>query len=346
MNRRSKTGSERAGTLPAVHVLELAELVGRWGVAADEVLAGTGLTREALADPQLVVSVPTVERVIERARALTGEPGLGFYLGLGMRLSSHGYVGLAAMTASTLRDALDLTVRFSPTRTSALAFRLHEGRSLASLVIEERVPLGRAQDVIVWSLMVGLWQLGVALTGVPLVGDVDLAFAEPDYFERFRHLGPGGRARFGARRHGLTFASSFLDLPIRMADPAAFRMLRAQCERALEALGFADRVSARVRRLLLREEGGLASLEEVAARLAMSSRTLRRRLADEGTVYRTIVDEERRERALLFVRNPDLALDDVAARLGYSDLANFTRAFRRWTGTTPGAYRQRHRSGR
>jgi len=81
----------------------------------------------------------------------------------------------------------------------------------------------------------------------------------------------------------------------------------------------------------------------VAAQLHVSSRTLKRRLAEHRTTFSAIVDGERKRRALTLLRSTALTHDQVAAQLGYSDVANFSRAFRRWTGKTPGALRKRRR---
>src|SRR4051794_37519122 len=87
-------------SIPAVHALHLAELAGRWGVTADLLFAGLELDVAMLSDPKRRLSITTVEALVTRAKALTGEPGLGFHLGLQMRISAHGYLGFAAMAAS------------------------------------------------------------------------------------------------------------------------------------------------------------------------------------------------------------------------------------------------------
>ena len=110
-----------APSIAAAHALHLAELVARWGVSAEQLFEGTGVDAAALSDPRARVGVPVLETLATRAVALTGEPGLGFTLGVRMRISSHGYLGFAAMASPTLGDALDLAVRFAPTRTDAVA---------------------------------------------------------------------------------------------------------------------------------------------------------------------------------------------------------------------------------
>jgi AraC-like DNA-binding protein len=81
-------------------------------------------------------------------------------------------------------------------------------------------------------------------------------------------------------------------------------------------------------------------VEEIARRLGLSTRTLKRQLAAVGTTYSTLLDDFRKERAVTLLDRRDLTLDAVATELGYSDLANFTRACKRWTGKTPSAVRK------
>ena len=95
-------------TLPAAHALQLAELVKAAGIAPEELFAGLGLDARSLAVPGAQISVATGEELFQRARQLTGEPAVGIQLGLQMRASAHGYLGFAAMTSSTLREALEI----------------------------------------------------------------------------------------------------------------------------------------------------------------------------------------------------------------------------------------------
>jgi AraC-like DNA-binding protein len=338
----------RAGdepTLSAVHALHLAELVRRWGVR-DALLAGTGVREEELADPDARLPVRTFEAIVERARSLTGEPAIGVHLGLQMRVSAHGYLGFAAMTAANVREALELAVRFAPTRTTALALRLHVDGGQAALVVEELADLGTARDVVLMALMIGIWQIGIAITEQEDGrGRADFAFPEPSYWQRIAPAAPPAwrgiaSVRFGQPLNQLVFDAADLCRPLKMSDRVSLRLAQEQCERALDALQKQGQVVARARSLVAKKEGGVRSLEEVAALMRLSPRTLKRRLAEHGATYSSLADRELREKATLLLRSPDLSLEQVAERTGYSDVANFTRAFRRWTGQTPAQYRR------
>jgi AraC-like DNA-binding protein len=130
-----------------------------------------------------------------------------------------------------------------------------------------------------------------------------------------------------------------------MADPATLRLARGECERALEALGFNTQIGGRVRRALVVGDR-FRNLEEVAAELHVSRRTLTRRLDAQGLSFSALVESERRDRALALLSSPDVSLDDVTEHLGYSTVACFVRAFHRWTGATPAAYRRARSRGK
>jgi AraC-like DNA-binding protein len=325
-------------SVPAVQALHLAELVRRWGVLPATLFRGIAVEERELTDPSKRLPVDVLVQLVERARALTGEPGLGVYFGLRMQAASHGYLGFAAMTASTLGEALDLATRFAPMLTNAFTLSFERSGSSASLIIEEEADLGPARDAILLALVIGLWRIGCTLTGVELPGRTELAFAEPAYFARFRT--GAAHVSFGKPKNVLQFDAAILDYPLASADPAALQLVREQCEQALLALGFEGRVVARVRGAVSKAGGGFRTLEEVAARLKLSTRTMKRKLANAGISYLGLLDEARLERARRLLASEGPSVDEIASTLGYSDTANFTRAFRRWTGTTPAAYRR------
>jgi len=140
---------------------------------------------------------------------------------------------------------------------------------------------------------------------------------------------------------GLSFASADLCRPMHGADPALAVLLARQLDGLVEGLPRDESVSAQVRHVI---EDDLASadfsVDRVARQLAMSVRTLARRLEGEGTSFRRLVDSVRKEAAVSHLRNRRMELAEVAFLLGYSEASAFHRSFRRWTGRTPVAFRR------
>lgn len=328
-----------AHQVPAAYVRDILEVAARTGVTTDALLAGLPVTAEALAISATRVPIPLCAEIVARAERLTRHPALAIQVGMQMRLSTHGFLGFAAMTASTVRDALDLAVRFAATRTTALGLTLAVEGETASLSIDERVPLGTLREFALISVIVGLWRIGEALTGRVVDGVADCDFTPAGPMAGI--LLATGRIRFGQPANRMVFAATLLDQPLVTADSLATQLARRECERELATVADA-RLPGQVRSAITARGEGVRSLAEVARELRLSTRTIKRKLADHGTTFTAILEDVRRQRALLLLGDRALSIGEVATRLGYSELPNFTRAFRKWTGMTPAAYRARH----
>jgi AraC-like DNA-binding protein len=325
-------------TVPAGLLLQIVEVAKRWDVRPAQLLGKVGLEVQELAQEQARIPLASYLAVIDQARALTREPGFGFCWGLQMRVSAFGYLGFATMSANTLRDALALVIQFAPLISTAHGLRLEIDGAMASLVLEEHADFGGVRDVVLIARLCGLWQTAKLVTGRDFEATAELAIAEPPYHSRFGHLLPP--MRYGQRTTRAIFRADQLDVPLVMADPAALRIARKQCETELAALTPGARLVRTVRRLVLDREGGVRPPREVARAVHMSPRTLRRKLAVHGSSLSAILGEERRMRAIALLRASDLSIEEMSARLGYGSVQNFTRAFRQWTGATPAAYRR------
>src|SRR5450432_3434944 len=132
--------------LPGAYLKDLVELAASRNVTPETLLAGLPITPAQLADPTTRVPIRVCEAAIARAVQLTGEPALAIHVGLRMRVSSHGFLGFAAMTAGTVGEALELAVRFAAIRTSVIGLALVVEGDTAQLVIEEREGLGALRE--------------------------------------------------------------------------------------------------------------------------------------------------------------------------------------------------------
>ena len=142
------------------------------------------------------------------------------------------------------------------------------------------------------------------------------------------------------------YRTSDLDRPVRAANAALLTMFVQHADDALGRLDERGPVSRRLLQVLAtRLQGGAPTLEQVARALAMSPRSLQRALRDEGMSYQALLDVARRDLAMRHLDAPDGSAAEVAFLLGFADASAFTRSFRRWTGSTPGAWRSRNRGG-
>jgi AraC-like DNA-binding protein len=330
-------------SVPGSQALAFLDVLKPWRIPVGELLEPLGLDEAQLEEPGVRIPVEVMNALVMRGRARSGEPGIGVYMGLHRRLSNYGFLGIAASHARTLRDALELMVEFAPTVSTAMGVRLEVQDQEVSLRLIENIELGEVRDVVLLSMLIALSKMGPSLTGREMAGKKLVALPKPAYYDRFTHV--LGEFEFGAVDTRIVFDASYLDWPVIAADRAALRLARQQCERELAELHHGRNFVHCVRRLIART-GGFRTLEEVAERVEMSPRTLRRRLASHGVNFADLIDEERRKEAQLLLKSSDRSLRWIGQQLGYATLPNFVRAFKRWTGQTPAAYRRTVRGSR
>lgn len=325
--------------LPGAYALLLLDVTRRWGVEDQDLLATHGLTREQLTSPTVRIPMAVMNAIYEQALVLTEEPALPFYIGMQMKLSSHGFIGFAAMTADTVAQALELVERFISLRIMGFAIRLTRQDERASIHLDTSFNLQPLRDGAVAALMIGLGQMAQVVTGQTLFGVAEIDIPYNPRYESFKHILPA-QISFGRPGNVIHFDASYLDLPLVMADSHSMQLAVEQCERELMALGLNNRFIMQVRQLVKKEPQGFHSLEEVSEKLHMSERTLKRQLAHEGTTFSDILEDMRRQAAIEMLERGEDSVERISDSLGYSDVANFSRAFKRWTGASPAQYRR------
>lgn len=149
--------------------------------------------------------------------------------------------------------------------------------------------------------------------------------------------------RFGADVNEVVLDTDTLDLPLPRADARTAALAEVQCAQLLETRHARTATAGAVRQRLLRDPSAPPSMVEVAAVRHVTERTLRRQLEAEGTSFRQLLDEVREALAHELLLEAGLSVEQTARRLGFAEPASFVHAFRRWTGTTPGGYRDAHR---
>jgi AraC-like DNA-binding protein len=324
-------------SIPASTIFLLHDAVRPWGVKLQDLLGTSGLDERTVEAPETRISMAQSAALVRRDRELTNEQGLGILIGLLTHPNSFADLSFASQSAGTLGQSIDVTVRYAPILTTAFSLRLNRAQGIAGLVVEEMCDLGDTRDVFLLGILIGLRNVGCELTGREPWRPIDVAMPEPAYYRRFAHLVP--ELRFDQPVSQIVLLENDLDIPLLTPDRAALRLSAERCEQLLRALGGDTPVEQRILKVVLKEDGPI-SFDKTAAALGTSTRTLRRRLAKANVMFSELVETARCERALLLMGSQSVSLDEIAEQLGYSNVSNFVRAFRRWTGTTPSAYRR------
>ncbi|WP_162958403.1 AraC family transcriptional regulator [Nocardia yunnanensis] len=334
---------------PAVSTRYVLDTGRAHGMATAEMLAGSGLRPSDLDHPGAVVRPRQELRVIRNVLAGGGAPWeLGLETGLRYSLISTGMLGYALLSSGTVREALRLLQRFVELTSDFFEVRYTEDADgLLVEIGEADVPPDVRLFLLVRDLVSGFRMASLLLapgaldTERAMDGPVrlELTATEPDGLRDAADalLAPYGRTldiEFGAARNAFTVPAILLDRPTPAPDPHTAALCIQQCEARLDERVRLTGAAARVRHLLLRNPAELPSLTEVARRLALSDRALHRRLADEHTSFRGVLDQVRQLLATELLEQ-GLPAEAVARRLGYSDATAFDRAYRRWRGHSP-----------
>jgi AraC-like DNA-binding protein len=329
-------------SVAVVYVVLTLQIAEERGVSREQLLEGVDVSPELLTRPDARIPLQEYGRIIFRALQLTGDAGLGLEYGLRANLTLHGHVGFGVMSHGTLREALTFGSKYFSMRSPGFTTRCFAEGSQVVIEAREAVAYGPLRQYAFDMLLVGLTH-----TIRPFVPEAALELwfegPEPAYFARYRERLPPTRFDMGVNQ--VRFPIEYLDRPLGTANPVTVQLLKQHCDRELSFLGDEDRLLYRVRALLADEQNGPLDLEATARQLAMSARTLKRKLRAHGFKFRQLVDEVRRMQSTRLLNETSLSVEEIGRRVGYAAHGNFVRAFRRWTGTTPGAFRGRVRAG-
>lgn len=336
-------------TVAASYLQLLVEIIGERGFTTDQLFRGLPVSQSLLDHADSRMSPVQWALAVNRAMNLTGDQGLGYECGLRMRPTVNGYLGYAAMSCATLGDALNLLARYFTSRQRGFSLSLVHDGPVAMLELKPNHAIPTLRRFFHEHILIGVVSGAAATLGeavaAEVIDGVEVCFdwPEPAYHDRYACRLPS--IRFDAPSSCVRFPVEILRLKPVFADPQTSRMAVEHCERELLQVG-GERGTMRARveaELLLKPHEGYPDQEAVAQKLGVSTRTLARQLKIGGTNFRVMLDEARRRDACKLMESSPLNLAEIASQLGYKNPANFTRAFQKWTGETPSAYRARHK---
>ena len=307
-------------------------------------LSEHGLARAADDGDGLPLRVSAIGqcRFLEYAAEAMDDSAFGLHLARQIDPRDVGLYFYASSAARDLGEALALFSRYC--RIVNEAFRLTQ-RSADSAIVFEFVGLPRYASRHNMEYVVAAIRTALrTISGRNVVPSESRVRPQP----KFRRAGVRAVLRLSGRvwraeQSAIQISADGLHLPLITADPKLLRVLRPYCdaaakERNVKPGTLRSAVEAEVEKLL---PHGKAKAENVAQALALSLRTLARRLADEGTTYGEVVDQLRKSLATQYLNDPGMSLGQIAWLLGYEGSTSFNHAFKRWTGRSPSADRNR-----
>ncbi len=320
----------------------LVTALDRLGFDTGALLSAAGLTAEQVEDADARLPGEAVATLWSSALERSGDPSLGLRVAVAVPFGAYRVIDFLAASAPTVGAGLHRVARYFPLINSALSWEITDRpTTMCMTLVHPSIAGALPQPYVEYAMVVTVLHCRHA-SGFdwPLV-EVSFAFAAPPSIDE--HLATFGcDVRFDQPRNELVLTREIADLPTRAPSSELLRTLEDHADRMIASLEREDAASARVARLIVEElHGGEPSLARVARRMAMSGRTLQRRLEQERTSFASVLDQTRRHLAEAYIQERALALTEIAYLLGFSEPSAFTRAFQRWYGMSPSQYRSK-----
>ncbi|MEM0962947.1 MAG: helix-turn-helix domain-containing protein [Bacteroidota bacterium] len=315
------------------------------GVSEDALLDAAGLTRDQLAAPFAMAPVTAIEAVWARAAELDPRPELILRAGRALPLGAMRVLDTLAVSAPTLgaslNDALRL-FRFATITLHIEATPPDDALGDVSVEIRTASPFPRLPYGETWALAVVVSRMRAGVPDLPLAHAVVPPPVGRDLEAAADALGvPADCVDVSDTHSGFSFPARYDAAPLRTSDPGLYGLISTTADQIIaDAYGRSPLTFAIRRALPDAIASGAFGVQDIATNLGLSSRSLQRHLAAEDTSFRAVLDEHRRDAACRHLQATSRSIGEIAADVGYRDQAVFSRAFQRWMGTTPSAWRK------
>jgi AraC-like DNA-binding protein len=336
---REQASEGHAPRISTIFVRALLEAVEAAGIRGDGFLREAGVSPERLADSYGWLEVAELDRITAHAVELTGDSAFGLHWVERSPLMKFDLFAMITANAPTLREALACLLQFQPILFERPELQIIECAERVQLYVSPVATTELARRVRTEVSILGFVRL-MRYVGAPAAAVRRIAFSHraPPYAHEYVRLFDG-RARFGQTHSGIEIDPVWLDRRLPHANVELHRLLTIEGQRVLANIHSSDGYAGQVRAYLRRVFPRLPQMREAVRALGLSERSLRRRLSEEGLSYSTILQENQLLLAQQLLGDPTRSIQQVGADVGFTSTTAFHRAFKRWTGESPAAFR-------
>ncbi|MBS0527963.1 MAG: AraC family transcriptional regulator [Proteobacteria bacterium] len=311
-------------------------------MSASRALVGTGFESADLRSPDTRVSYRQVETVFRNAARLTKDPTIALRAGRRMHVFSYGMYGYALLSSRTRVEGIELAIKYGRHLGMIADVAFSRDDDTATYTLDALLARHSARDVSRFALE---FAFATCLTFNTDVYGPSFKFSclrmtcpassRADLYQSFF----GCPVLFEQAGNQMEFDAGWVDHPMVRPDSVTTAVAADMCEPLFDDVNRGGGIAAELRRAMIARPGWFPSIETMAAEMSVHPRTLRRKLEAEQMTYRQVIAEVRMKLAIGYLRSTRMTNEEIAARLDYSDAANFRHAFARWTRRPPSAFR-------
>lgn len=331
-------------TFSGRYILNIIWFAAQQGADPKALLALTGKSEAALKEEGLRLPAEVYNRLIHEALRLTRNPCFGLHVGESMSLAAAGIITQLVQSSRTVKEALELCCEFAALGCQALPMQLIEESEFYKLQLKPdpfwllqfpEVVKQTADAVAVFAIR----EFQALTRHVHRPIGFHTIFNKPEKpgeYERILKC----PLRFQQEEIALFLGKQHVEERVVSSDYQLLRLLVTHAQERIVSLKKERSFSSTAQQAILNlKEPGLPSIQQVAAQLNMSTRSFQRKLQEENTSFKEVLEELRKQSAFNYLKNPDLSVKEIAYLLDYADAASFSRSFKRWTGKTPVEFR-------
>ncbi len=326
----------------------------RWmesqGYDRQELIEGTGLALEEIDTADALITLHQHHQLFLNVLRVSNNPHIGLYFGQQVQFTNLGFVGYAAISSENLMVGMKTFLKYLKLRSPLFQTEMYEQGNKVHIIYSEAVDFSPIRQFIYEVLLACTTNMYKLLGIDPVAQDIDtneiqehsirVAIPKPDDWDEHKHLLETKlNITFNQEVTELIFPFQHLQQKSTLADPVTAKLAREICEEQLREVSKSESLVSRISQIILNNTQGFPSLDEVASQICVSPRTLRRELKKLDTTYQTLLDQARKKMAIKLLKSSSLTVQEISEKLNYKDPTNFGRAFRKWTGKTPGSYR-------
>jgi AraC-like DNA-binding protein len=329
-------------TVLTVSSRALIQACERMGIDSDDLLARAEVSRELLDDPDGRLPSAKVGELWALAHAASDDVDLALHAAEALPHGAYKVIDFLSWNAPSVGAALSAVSAYFPliNATAQLPLRRIDGCVLLDIVAPN-APAPLSRPYVEYALAAVFLRVREATRGALTLRAIHFAFPPPASKAEHERIF-ACPVRFDARRSGLEIEQQVWDMPNEKADGSLFAVLADHATTLLHRLPQQPPEIVEAQRAIHEQlRGGDPALDNVARELAVSPRTLQRRLKKVGVTYADLLDRTREGAAKRYLDDRGIAICEVAFLLGFAEQSSFNRAFKRWTGRTPNAYRRR-----
>lgn len=311
------------------------------GLDVGAMLAAAGIDRGALDDPDARLPGERVAVLWREALARSGDPDLALRAAESLPFGAYAVVDFLCRNSATIGEGMQRISRYFPLINSAVELPIDTGADAVRFgVVAPGVPAGPPRAYVEYTLAAVFLRTRIAV-GVPFqLLRLELAHPAPADTRTYARIFECP-LQFGAPRSQLVIARGVWDTPVARGDSGLAAVLERHAQMLMSELPRAGDAIGQVRAAIHRElGGGDPSLDRVARALGASGRALQRRLAGEGVMFNDLLDDVRSAVARSHLTRRELSIAEIGHLLGFAEQSSFSRAFKRWTGSSPAEFRR------